>query len=96
MHRVWAGEARSRRGEPPGLCVQTRTAPRLALATSPSSATRVRVSVLEGSACASTPSFPYQSEHTKCANTPAEPELFAPTAWREAARPATSLRAVLC
>ena len=37
------------------------------------------VSVLKGSACASNDTFPYVSEHTACANTPAQPELFSPT-----------------
>ena len=44
-------------------------------------AAAVNVSVLEGSACAKTPTFPYQSEHKRCANTPGEPDLFAPTPW---------------
>jgi hypothetical protein len=39
------------------------------------------VSVLKGSACASNDTFPYVSEHTACANTPAQPELFSPTPW---------------
>ena len=39
------------------------------------------VSVLKGSACASNDTFPYVSEHTACANTPARPELFSPTPW---------------
>eukprot|EP01052_Picozoa_sp_SAG31_P030293 SAG31_NODE_3095_length_4682_cov_2.946542_6_plen_149_part_00 len=38
-------------------------------------------SLLEGSACASTPAFPYYSEHAKCANTPGQPNLFEPTDW---------------
>ena len=47
-------------------------------------AAAVNVSVLEGSACAKTATFPYQSEHKRCANTPGEPDLFAPTPWHAA------------
>lgn len=39
-------------------------------------------SILEGSACAQNATFPYVSEHVRCANTPAEPNLFAPTPWK--------------
>ena len=42
-------------------------------------------SVLQGSACARNASFPYVSEHTACANTPAQPDLFAPTPWERVA-----------
>jgi hypothetical protein len=42
---------------------------------------RAEASVLEGSSCARSPGFPYVSEHTRCANTPAEPLLFSPTPW---------------
>jgi cytochrome P450 len=47
-------------------------------------------SVLQGSACAQNASFPYVSEHTTCANTPAQPDLFAPTSWERV--PAAGLR----
>jgi cytochrome P450 len=42
-------------------------------------------SLLQGSACAQNDSFPYVSEHTACANTPAQPDLFAPTSWERVA-----------
>ncbi len=42
-------------------------------------------SVLQGSACARNASFPYVSEHTACANTPAQPDLFTPTPWERVA-----------
>jgi len=42
-----------------------------------------QASVLEGSACAKDPTFPYVSEHKRCSNTPGEPTLFSPSTWAE-------------
>ena len=48
-----------------------------------STATEVVASVLKGSACVRSASFPYVSEHTACANTPSQPNLFFPTPWKK-------------
>ena len=47
---------------------------------------QVHYSLLEGSDCAATKQWPYESENAApCANTPAQPGLFAPTPWRAVA-----------